>query len=97
MVSRVWDGDAGETVAIELVPNEGRLSLSATERRVLALSASGLRDAEIANELGRTEHQIKYAVRNAMTRLGAVTRAHAVALAISHGYISLTPGEAETK
>lgn len=59
------------------------------EIRVLAFSAGGLRDREIARELGRTEHQVKYAVRNAMTRLSALTRAHAVAIALSRGYIVL--------
>ena len=83
------EGPSSSTVVVPIPSFAPRLS--ATEQLVLALSASGLRDGEIADRLGRTEYQVKYAVRNAMTRLGAATRAHAVAIAISLGYIVLNP------
>jgi DNA-binding CsgD family transcriptional regulator len=63
--------------------------LSAIEAQVLALCAQGLRDDEIADELGRTRHQIKYAIRNAMARLGATSRPHAVVTAIHLGFLVL--------
>lgn len=89
MELRTDDGDAASKLVVIAPIANHSLTLTATEARVLALSASGLRDREIADELGRTEYQIKYAVRNAMIRLGAVTRAHAVAIAISLGHIAL--------
>lgn len=64
------------------------LRLSATEASVLALCASGFSDREISVQLGRTENQVKYAIRNAMFRLGAVSRPHAVAIGIYLGHIS---------
>lgn len=67
----------------------GRALLSKREREVVALVALGLETAEIAAELYVSEHTIRSHVRNAMGRLGARTRAHLVAIAISRQLLQL--------
>jgi DNA-binding CsgD family transcriptional regulator len=54
--------------------------LSGREREILALVASGLRDREIAAQLGLSRWAVVRAVESASARLGARTRAEAVAL-----------------
>jgi Bacterial regulatory proteins, luxR family len=54
---------------------------------VLGLVAAGLRSGDIAQRLFLSSETIKSHVQNAMTRLGAHTRAHAVALALGTGQI----------
>src|ERR671935_117042 len=51
------------------------------EREVLALLATGATDGEIADVLGLSPATVQTHVRNAKTKLGARTRAQAVALA----------------
>jgi DNA-binding CsgD family transcriptional regulator len=58
------------------------------EREVLALLATGATDGEIADVLGLSPATVQTHVRNAKTKLGARTRAQAVALAIAHGIIA---------
>jgi DNA-binding CsgD family transcriptional regulator len=55
-------------------------SLTAREREVLALLASGLRDRQIANQLGVSENTVKTHARHLLAKLGASSRAHAVAI-----------------
>ena len=83
-------------VAVPLVGPEPRLS--AAETMVLAHSAAGLTDQEIAHAMERSLYQVKYSARNAMTRLGAQTRAHAVAIAVCWGLIDVrrTSADAES-
>ena len=64
-------------------------SLSAREKEVLTLLAQGLTGVEIAERLYLSPETVRTHVRNAMTKLNASTRAHAIALAIKDGEISL--------
>jgi PAS domain S-box-containing protein len=63
--------------------------LTAREREVIALVAAGLQGGEIAGRLRVSPETIKSHVQNAMTKLGAHTRAHAVAISLSTGQIDL--------
>jgi PAS domain S-box-containing protein len=67
----------------------GRAQLSDREREVVALVALGLKTPEIAKELYISEHTVRTHVRNAMGRLGARTRAHLVAIALSGQLLQL--------
>ena len=62
-----------------------RSALTGREREVLGLVAGGLTGAEIAQRLVLSPETIKSHVHNAMAKLGARTRAHAVAIAMSGG------------
>jgi DNA-binding CsgD family transcriptional regulator len=73
-------------------PTEGRWrnssrGPSAREREVLGLLARGSTDAEIATMLGLSSATVQTHVRNAKAKLGAKTRAQAVALALGQGLI----------
>jgi DNA-binding CsgD family transcriptional regulator len=57
------------------------------EREILALLATGATDNEIADILALSPATVQTHVRNAKTKLGARTRAQAVALAIANGMI----------
>lgn len=72
------------------VPAEsaGRLRLTDREREIMALVASGLHSADIAERLFLSPETIKSHVHNAMGKLGAHTRAHAVAIALVTEQIS---------
>jgi len=65
---------------------------TAREREVLALLATGATDAEIADLLGLSPATVQTHVRNAKTKLGARTRAQAVALAVAQGLIAPRKG-----
>jgi DNA-binding CsgD family transcriptional regulator len=60
-------------------------SLSPRERDVLRLVAEGLTDAQIAERLEVANDTARTHTRNALQKLGARTRAHAVALAMRSG------------
>lgn len=78
------------------VPRDAeQLPLTARELEVVALVAAGLQGGEMAAGLGVSSETIKSHVQNAMTKLGAHTRAHAVAIALSTGQIDFhkEPGE----
>jgi DNA-binding CsgD family transcriptional regulator len=60
---------------------------SAREREVLKLLATGATDPQIAGELGLSPATVQTHVRNVKTKLGARTRAHAVALGLERGLI----------
>ena len=62
---------------------------SSREREVLALLAKGLTDAQIAEMLELSPATVQTHVRNAKGKLGARTRAQAVALALASGLIEL--------
>jgi DNA-binding CsgD family transcriptional regulator len=65
-----------------------RLHLTEREREVMTLVASGLQSGEIAERLFLSPATIKSHVQNAMGKLGAHTRAHAVAVALVAGQIA---------
>jgi DNA-binding NarL/FixJ family response regulator len=63
--------------------------LTAREREVLELVASGLSNRAIGEELGVSEHTVKFHVRSLLDKLGADTRADAVARAARRGLLTL--------
>ncbi len=68
-----------------------QLPLTAREHEVIALVAAGLQGGDIAERLVVSPETVKSHVQNAMAKLGAHTRAHAVAIALSTGQIDLHP------
>jgi DNA-binding CsgD family transcriptional regulator len=60
------------------------------ERQILAMLATGATDEQIARLLALSPATVQTHVRNAKAKLGARTRAQAVALALRRGVISLT-------
>jgi DNA-binding CsgD family transcriptional regulator len=88
------DETAGEqaardaTWAAVVVEGSGRLQLSEREREVMTLVASGLQSGDIAERLFLSPETVKSHVHNALGKLGAHTRAHAVAIALVTGQIT---------
>ena len=70
--------------------SKGRLS--PREREVLQLLAHGRTNEAAAGELFLSEETVRTHVRNAMRKLGAHTRLHAVVLALAAGEIQAKPG-----
>jgi DNA-binding CsgD family transcriptional regulator len=68
-------------------PEPGMRVPSAREREILSLLAEGETDAQIAEQLKLSPATVQTHVRNAKAKLGARTRAQAVALALSRGLI----------
>ena len=66
----------------------GRLQLTEREREVMTLVASGLQSGDIAEHLFLSPETVKSHVHNALGKLGAHTRAHAVAIALVTGQIT---------
>jgi DNA-binding CsgD family transcriptional regulator len=66
----------------------GRGGPTAREREVLALLAAGATDEQIAEMLELSPATVQTHVRNAKAKLGARTRAQAVAMALQHGMIN---------
>jgi PAS domain S-box-containing protein len=64
-----------------------RSTLSAREREVVQLVAHGETGPEIAAELGISHETVRTHVRNAMTKLGARSRAHLVAKALGEALV----------
>jgi len=60
---------------------------SAREREILALLAEGATDGQIAERLDLSPATVQTHVRNAKAKLGARTRAQAVAMALQRGLI----------
>ena len=65
-----------------------RLELTEREREVMTLVASGLQGGDVAELLFVSPETVKSHVSNAMGKLGAHTRAHAVAIALITGQIA---------
>ena len=59
------------------------------EREILAMLATGATDGQIARRLALSPATVQTHVRNAKAKLGARTRAQAVALALRRGVITL--------
>ena len=64
-----------------------RMPLSPREREVLTALATGRTGAEVAQTLVLSPETVRTHIRNAMEKLGASTRTHAIALAIASGEI----------
>ena len=65
--------------------------LSAKERAVLCELARGYSTEETAQALGVSPHTVRTHIKNGLRKLGARTRAHAVAIALSEGVIEYDP------
>ncbi|MGH2562400.1 MAG: helix-turn-helix domain-containing protein [Thermomicrobiales bacterium] len=64
-------------------------ALTAREREVLALVASGLPNKAIARELGISEHTAKFHVGSLLAKLGAGSRTEAVTIATRRGLLAV--------
>jgi len=64
-------------------------ALTGFEAGVIARVSEGLSDEQIARILDSTVGAVRYAVRGAVVKLGALNRPHAVALAIGAGVVRL--------
>jgi DNA-binding CsgD family transcriptional regulator len=67
---------------------DARMQLTDREREIMTLVASGLKSGDIAESLFLSPETVKSHVHNALEKLGAHTRAHAVAIALVSGQIS---------
>jgi DNA-binding NarL/FixJ family response regulator len=68
---------------------QGASVLTARETEVLRMIAEGLANKEIAHRLGISEHTVKFHVSALLGKLGAASRAEAIALGIRQGAIML--------
>jgi DNA-binding CsgD family transcriptional regulator len=76
-----------------LTPNAGpRVELSAQERRVLALVASGARDADIAAELAISIRTVRSYLDRIRDKTGRRRRPELTRFAIEEGIAHLPPG-----
>ena len=66
-------------------------SLSKREREIMDLLAQGMTGEQVAEHLFLSPETIKTHIRNAMNKLEANTRVHAIAIALREGFIS-SPG-----
>jgi DNA-binding CsgD family transcriptional regulator len=76
------------TWAPVMVEGAGRAQLTEREREVMTLVASGLQSGDIAERLFLSPETVKSHVHNALAKLRAHTRAHAVAIALMTGQIT---------
>ncbi len=70
-----------------MAPPQRGAPLSERERRCLALAAKGRTSAEIGQQLGIVERTVYFHFSNALSKLGAVNRQEAIAIAIARGFI----------
>jgi len=70
-------------------PDGGDPSLTPLEREVLAVSATGLTTAEVADRLGLATSDVRRALASAVAKLGARSRLEAVIIAVRRGLIDL--------
>jgi DNA-binding CsgD family transcriptional regulator len=68
---------------------------TARERQILSMLAAGDTDAQVASKLDLSPATVQTHVRNAKAKLGARTRAQAVAMAITGGLIAEPTGDHE--
>jgi DNA-binding NarL/FixJ family response regulator len=68
-------------------------TLSPREREIMDLLAQGLTGEQVAERLVLSAETVKTHIRNAMNKLEASTRVHAVAIALREGYISGPAGD----
>ncbi len=59
------------------------LKLSKREAEVIGLTATGLRELEIAEQLGISEHTVRNHIENSKRKLNARNKSHAVSIAIT--------------
>lgn len=88
-VPATWPGDELEVFDDHLPPRPPLASLSPREQEVLSLIAAGFELQQIADELIISVNTVRTHTRNALRKLGANNRAHAIALAMQSGLIDL--------
>jgi DNA-binding NarL/FixJ family response regulator len=71
---------------------QGQRVLSKREREIMDLLAQGLTGEQVAEKLFLSPETIKTHIRNAMSKLEANTRVHAIAIALRDGFISPPAG-----
>jgi len=97
-VDEVFDAGA-EAKEIEergwksMPPAQGGAPLTKREREVLMCVATGAQTNDAAEQLVVSSDTVKTHVANAMAKLGAHTRAHAIAIALTTGQISWTSAD----
>jgi DNA-binding NarL/FixJ family response regulator len=72
---------------------QAQRSLSKREREIMDLLAQGLTGEQVAERLFLSSETVKTHIRNAMTKLEAHTRVHAIAIALREGFISPPDGD----
>jgi PAS domain S-box-containing protein len=82
-------GDAAEEEEIDGADPRPATTLTPRERELLRLVALGSTGEQIATELALSPETVRTHLRNARRKLGARSRAHAVALALQRGEIEL--------
>jgi DNA-binding CsgD family transcriptional regulator len=80
------DGKAAWTQDVPVL--SGRMELTKREREIITLISAGIPTAGIAERLFLSPETIKSHVGNTLGKLGAHTRAHAVAIALVTGQIA---------
>jgi DNA-binding CsgD family transcriptional regulator len=85
--------DGAELIGSSQVKSAGAHGsmLTPRERQVVRLVALGANTRRIATELSLSPETVRSHVRNAMSRMGAHTRAHLVALVLSDGPVTDPP------
>jgi DNA-binding NarL/FixJ family response regulator len=78
---------ASRVIAQVQTPRRATTSLSEREREVLRLVAEGQPTKQVARSLGITERTVKFHVNSIFHKLGAESRAQAVALAAQRGLL----------
>jgi DNA-binding NarL/FixJ family response regulator len=68
-------------------------SLSKREREIIELLAQGMTGEQVAEHLVLSSETVKTHIRNAMGKLEASTRVHAIAIALREGFISPPTGD----
>ncbi len=90
-IEQVVAGERYIDPRLDSAPEPEAPTLSKREREVMDLLAQGLTGEQVAELLVLSAETIKTHVRNAMGKLDASTRAHAVALGLRDGHISAPP------
>ncbi len=86
---RAFDDDSFVPLLTPALPQADADVLTSREREVLEHVASGRSNRAIAEALGISDHTVKFHVRALLEKLGADTRADAVARALRRGLLSL--------
>ena len=76
-------------VAATLAEHTPRIALTPREIEVITLMSTGLTNAQIASQIGRTEETVKVHVKNILRKLDARDRTAAVTIAARRGFIRL--------
>jgi DNA-binding NarL/FixJ family response regulator len=76
-------------IAARVAEHLGDQDLTARELDVLSLVKDGFRNKQIADRLAIAETTVNFHIKNLVDKLGANDRAHAVAIAVRRGLMSL--------